>query len=50
MPMLTIEMGTPLYRPVIVVNPRSEVRVNGGGDGSRYEAMACALEGVPSVI
>jgi hypothetical protein len=50
MPILTIDMGVPLKRPVIVKNPRSEDRTNGFGLVSKKEAMPFALEGDPTVI
>lgn len=50
MPILTIEMGVPLKRPVIVKNPRSEERTNGTGVVSKKEAIRFALEGDPTVI
>lgn len=49
MPMLTTETGMPLYRPVMVVKPRSELSVNGLGDASRWDAMPLAREGAPTV-
>lgn len=49
-PVLTIEIGTPLYRPVIVVKPRSEVSLNGVGLASRCFAISSALEGEPTAI
>ena len=50
MPMLTIDMGVPLKRPVIVKNPRSDNRTNGFGFLSKKEAIPFALEGDPTVI
>lgn len=47
--MLTIETGVPLYRPVIVKNPRSEFSTKGFGWASRNEAIVCALDGDPTV-
>lgn len=35
MPMLMIDTGTPLYRPVMVVKPRSVLKRNGLGTASR---------------
>ena len=49
-PMLTIETGTPPYRPVMVRNPRSVARRNGLGDASKNVAMRSAREGDPTVI
>lgn len=49
-PTLTIDNGTPLNRPVIVVNPRSEDSLNGFGVVSRYDAMLSAREAEPTVI
>ena len=37
--MLMIEMGTALYRPVMVVKPRSDDSMNGFGVASRKDAM-----------
>ena len=49
-PMLTIDMGVRLYRPVMVRKPRSEESVKGGGDGSRRAAaIALARDGEPTV-
>lgn len=48
--MLTIEMGTPEYRPVMVKNPLSENSSKGWGLLSRNSAIVLALEGVPTVI
>lgn len=48
-PILTIDTGTPLYRPVIVKNPRSEDSLNGFGCSSRYVAIVRALDGDPTV-
>jgi len=50
MPMLTMDMGVPLKRPVIVKNPRSDDRMNGFGVSSKKDAMVFALEGDPTVI
>ena len=50
MPMLTIEIGTPWYRPVMVMKPRSVASRNGLGDASNRRAMRSALEGDPTVI
>lgn len=49
MPMLIIDTGTPLYRPVIVKNPLSEDRMNGLGDASSKAATELAREGDPTV-
>jgi hypothetical protein len=49
-PILTIEIGVPLYRPVIVKNARSDAKTNGFGRSSSNLAMVCALEGAPTVI
>lgn len=49
MPMLIMDTGTPLKRPVIVVKPRSELSVNGRGEASRADAMPFAREGDPTV-
>ena len=49
MPMLTMDTGTPLYRPVMVVKPRSELSVNGRGETSRAAAIPFAREGDPTV-
>lgn len=48
-PILIIEMGVPLYRPVMVVKPRSECKVNLRGDGSRYVAIFSARDRAPTV-
>ena len=50
MPMLTIDIGVPLKRPVIVKNPRSDDRTNGFGFLSKKDAIPVALEGDPTVI
>ena len=50
MPMLTIDIGVPLKRPVIVKNPRSDDRTNGFGFLSKKDATPVALEGDPTVI
>lgn len=42
-------MGVPLYRPVMVVKPRSECKVNLRGDGSRYVAIFSARDRAPTV-
>ena len=47
-PVLAIEMGTPLYLPVIVMNPLSEVSLNGIGALSRCSAIISALDGDPT--
>jgi len=47
-PVLTIEIGTPLYLPVIVMNPLSEVSLNGTGVLSKCSAMTNALDGDPT--
>ena len=47
-PVLTIEIGTLLYLPVIVVNPLSEVSLNGAGVLSKWSAMIRALDGDPT--
>jgi len=47
-PVLTIEIGTPLYLPVIVVNPLSDVSLNGAGVLSKWSAMIRALDGDPT--
>lgn len=49
-PVLTIEIGIPLYLPVIVVNPRSEVSLKGVGVASRCFEINRALEGDPTAI
>jgi hypothetical protein len=49
MPMLTIDMGVPLKRPVIVKNPRSDDRTNGFGFLSKKDAIPVALDGDPTV-
>ena len=48
-PMLTMEIGTPLYLPVMVRKLRSVVTRNGEGEASRNVAMRSALEGEPTV-
>jgi len=48
-PILTIEIGVPLYRPVMVKNPRSDESTKGAGFSSKNEAIVFALEGVPTV-
>jgi hypothetical protein len=50
MPVLTIETGTRLYLPVMVVNPLSEVSLNGTGVSSKCSAMIRALDGDPTAI
>jgi hypothetical protein len=47
--MLMMDIGMPLYRPVIVKNPLSEDKINGLGDASRNAATELALEGSPTV-
>lgn len=49
-PILTMEMGTPLYRPVMVLNPRSEYSLNRLGVSSKNDAMLSARELEPTVI
>ena len=49
MPMLMMDTGTPLYRPVMVVKPRSELSVNGLGEASSADAIPFAREGDPTV-
>lgn len=49
-PVLTTDIGTPLYRPVIVVKPLSDVSLNGTGLASRCLAIIKALEGEPTAI
>ena len=49
-PVLTIETGTPLYLPVIVMNALSEVSFNGTGAWSKSSAMIRALDGDPTAI
>ena len=48
-PMLTMDIGVPLYRPVIVRKPLSEERVNGLGIASKKVAIELAREGDPTV-
>lgn len=48
-PILIIDIGIPLYRPVIVKKPLSEDRVNSLGDASRKAATELAREGDPTV-
>lgn len=48
-PMLTIDTGAPLYRPVMVKNPRSEDNLNGCGESSSNFAMVSARDGEPTV-
>ena len=48
MPVLTIETGIPLYLPVMVTNPLSEVSLNGGGALSKCSSMIRALDGCPT--
>lgn len=48
-PMLIIDIGIPLYRPVNVKKPRSEDKTSGFGDASRRMATALAREGDPTV-
>lgn len=48
--MLTIEMGTPEYLPVMVKNPLSENSSKGWGLLSRNSAIVLALDGAPTVI
>ena len=48
-PMLTIDMGVPLKRPVMVKNPRSDDSTNGFGFMSKKDAIPFALDGDPTV-
>jgi len=48
--MLTIDMGVPLKRPVMVKNPRSDDSTNGFGFMSKKDAIPFALDGDPTVI
>ena len=48
MPVLTIEIGTPLYLPVRVMNPLSEVSLNNAGVLSKCSAIIRALDGDPT--
>lgn len=49
MPMLTMETGTPLYRPVMVKKPLSDASLNGSGLLSNRAARASARDGLPTV-
>lgn len=49
MPMLTIETGTLLYRPVMVRNPLSEASLKGFGLSSNKVASVSARDGEPTV-
>jgi hypothetical protein len=48
-PMLMIEMGTALYRPVMVMKPRSDDNVNSFGVTSRKDAILWARDAEPTV-
>jgi hypothetical protein len=48
-PILTIDIGIPLHRPVMVKNPLSDERIKGFGLSSRKAASFSALEEEPTV-
>jgi hypothetical protein len=50
MPILTIDIGVPLKRAVIVKNPRSDDKTKGVGFLSKKAAITFALEDDPTVI